>query len=138
MPTSAPFPDARSPRAGGCHCGAVRFSADLPRAFSAIACNCSICAKSGNVHVIVPAARFRLTRGAAALADYAFGSGAARHRFCRTCGVKSFYVPRSNPDGVAVTYRCLDDWADLNVTVVPFDGRNWEQNAAALAHLSRE
>lgn len=111
---------------------------DLPVSFSAVSCDCSICAKSGNVHVIVPAASFRLTLGEAALTDYAFGSGVARHRFCRVCGVKSFYVPRSNPDGVAVTYRCLDDWMAFNVAIEEFDGLNWEKNAGALAHLSRE
>ena len=124
-------------RAGGCHCGAVRFEVDLPKAFEVEDCNCSICAMSGNLHVIVPASRFRLLQGADSLAEYTFNTGAAKHRFCRTCGIKSFYVPRSNPDGFAVTWRCLDDWQTLDVTVNPFDGQNWELNAGALAHKSR-
>lgn len=122
---------------GGCHCGAVRFEVDLPPAFEAEDCNCSICAMSGNIHVIVPASRFRLRRGADAIREYRFGTGQARHYFCTTCGVKSFYIPRSNPDGYAVTWRCLDDWMSLEVTVEPFDGQNWEQNAARLAHKSQ-
>jgi hypothetical protein len=123
---------------GGCHCGAVRFEVDLPPAFEAEDCNCSICAMSGNIHVIVPGRRFRLLRGEETLTEYRFGSGQARHLFCRRCGVKSFYIPRSNPDGYAVTWRCLDDWMSLDVTVTPFDGQNWEENAARLAHKSRE
>lgn len=122
---------------GGCHCGAVRFEVDLPVDIEAEECNCSICAMSGNIHVIVPASRFRLLSGENDLREYRFNTGAAKHRFCTTCGVKSFYIPRSNPDGVAVTYRCIDQWMALNVTISPFDGIHWEQNAAALAHKSK-
>ena len=129
---------ALKPRLGGCHCGAVRFEVLLPDAFEVEDCNCSICAKSGNIHVIAPASRFRLLSGADQLTEYTFNTGGAKHRFCKTCGVKSFYVPRSNPDGYAVTWRCLDDWMDLNVTICPFDGQNWEANAGALAHKSKD
>jgi hypothetical protein len=75
-------------------------------------------------------------RGEGALTEYSFGTKIARHLFCRTCGVKSFYVPRSNPDGYSVNARCLDP-ATVEATVVePFDGRNWEASAGALRHLS--
>lgn len=124
-------------RAGGCHCRAVRFEVDLPPSFEVEDCNCSICAMSGNIHVIVPSSRFRLLKGEGALSEYRFGTGKARHVFCRTCGVKSFYIPRSNPDGYAVTWRCLDDWMTLDVTVCPFDGQNWEANAGRLAEKSK-
>jgi len=123
---------------GGCHCKAVRFEVDLPPSFEVEDCNCSICAMSGNIHVIVPASRFRLLSGHQQLTEYRFNTGAAQHLFCKTCGVKSFYIPRSNPDGRAVTWRCLDDWQALNVTVSPFDGQNWEANAARLAHKSKD
>lgn len=123
---------------GGCHCGAVRFEAELPQAFEVEDCNCSMCAMSGNIHVIVPSSRFRLLQGADNLGEYTFNTGRARHLFCRTCGIKSFYIPRSNPDGYAVTWRCLDGWASLDVTVTPFDGQNWEANAARLAHKSQD
>lgn len=125
-------------RAGGCHCGAVRFEVDLPNEIEVENCNCSICRMSGNIHVIVPASRFRLLQGEDALETYTFNTGAAKHRFCRTCGVKSFYIPRSNPDGFAVTWRCLDDWDKLDVQIDDFDGVNWEANAAALAHKSQD
>jgi hypothetical protein len=123
--------------AGGCHCGAVRFDVDLPDAFEVEDCNCSICAMSGNIHVIVPASRFRLLSGQHMLTEYTFNTDGAKHLFCSKCGIKSFYIPRSNPDGFAVTWRCLDHWQSLDVTINRFDGQNWEANAGALAHKSQ-
>jgi hypothetical protein len=122
---------------GGCHCGAVRFEVDAPAAVEVEDCNCSICAKSGYLHLIAPMSKFKITQGAANLTTYTFGTGVAKHTFCKTCGVKSFYTPRSNPDGVDVNLRCLDT-QPKSVTVVPFDGQQWEENAHALAHKSKE
>jgi hypothetical protein len=116
----------------------VRFEAALGAVVEAQDCNCSICARTGYVHVIVPESRFRLLRGAEALTSYAFNTGVARHLFCSVCGIKSFYRPRSNPDGWSVNARCLDEAETLDIRVAPFDGRRWEENGAALAHLSKE
>lgn len=118
---------------GGCHCARVRFEVEAPASIEALDCNCSICAKSGYLHLIVPRERFRLLAGADALSTYTFNTGAARHHFCRTCGVKSWYVPRSHPDGIDVNVRCLDEGTVARLRVVPFDGRRWEDSAAALA-----
>ncbi|MBT8447169.1 MAG: GFA family protein [Gammaproteobacteria bacterium] len=123
---------------GGCHCGAVHFEFDAPADIVAHQCNCSMCDKVGFEHIIVPASRFRLTGGADALTEYRFNTGTARHLFCRICGVKSFYVPRSNPDGFSVNLRCVDQSTVRCVTREPFDGRNWEQNAGSLADLSKD
>ena len=125
-------------RAGGCHCGAVRFEVALPPRIEARACNCSICARTGFLHVIVPESRFRLVQGADRLTTYTFNTHAARHLFCQVCGVKSFYRPRSNPDGWSINAHCLDDPAALEIAVTTFDGRDWETHAGALAHLSKE
>jgi hypothetical protein len=95
-----------------------------------------MCARTGFIHVIVPESKFRITSGREALTSYRFNTGVADHLFCSVCGVKSFYRPRSNPDGWSVNARCLDDASGL-VTVEPFDGRNWEAQAS-LAHLSVE
>lgn len=122
---------------GGCHCGAVRFEVDAPAILVVQDCNCSICRKVGFLHLIVPASRFRLLSGEAVLVDYRWNTGVARHCFCGVCGIKSFYVPRSNPDGIDVNARCLDDGTVEALVIEPFDGRHWEANAAALAHLSR-
>ena len=121
---------------GGCHCGAVRFEFDAPPDLEALTCNCSMCDKVGFEHVIVPASRFRLLEGGDELTEYRFNTGAARHLFCRICGVKSFYVPRSNPDGFSVNLRCVDLQTVRSCTRGSFDGRNWEANAASLKHLS--
>ncbi len=125
-------------RTGGCHCGAVRFEAALPQSVEAQACNCSMCEKVGFIHIITPQSRFRITAGEDHLTRYTFNTGVAQHLFCATCGVKSFYRPRSNPDGWSVNARCLDDAESLDIRIEPFDGRNWEANAASLAHLSHE
>ena len=118
---------------GGCHCGAVRFEADVPAKNEVHDCNCSICAKTGFLHLIVPHGDFRLLADGAALASYRFGTGAAEHLFCRTCGIKSFYQPRSHPDAWSVNLRALDEGHGLDIAILPFDGRHWEQARAALA-----
>lgn len=121
---------------GGCHCGRVRFEVDAPASIEATECNCSICSKSGYLHLIVPRGRFRLLQGEDALTTYTFNTGAAKHRFCCHCGVKSFYNPRSHPDGVSVNVRCLEPGTLERVDVIAFDGRNWEQNASELSPIS--
>ena len=121
---------------GGCHCGRVRFEVDASAAVEALECNCSICRMSGFLHLIVPAARFRLLAGSDALTEYTFNTGTAKHRFCRYCGVKSFYVPRSNPDGVDVNVRCIDSGTIVSIAITPFDDGDRERSEAAIAHLS--
>jgi hypothetical protein len=117
---------------GGCHCGAVRFEAEVAQPATVLTCNCSICARSGFQHLIVPHGDFRLTSGADRLTSYRFGTGAAEHLFCSVCGVKSFYQPRSHPDSWSVNFRALDDPDSLAATFEAFDGRNWEAARAAL------
>jgi len=117
---------------GGCHCGAVRFEAEVPTVVELLDCNCSICSMTGFRHLIVPHADFHLLSGADDLTSYRFGTGAANHLFCRTCGVKSFYQPRSHPEAWSVNFNALADTSGLEVRITRFDGRNWEQAAAAL------
>jgi len=112
---------------GGCHCGRVRFEVEAPRRLPVLECNCSICARSGYLHLIVPKSRFRLLQGDDALTTYTFNTGVAKHLFCSTCGIKSFYVPRSHPDGYSVNARCLDPGTVEAIDVEPFDGREWEK-----------
>ena len=63
---------------------------------------------TGFLHIMVPHERFELMTGREALTSYRFGTGAAEHLFCRQCGVKSFYQPRSHPDAWSVNANCLD------------------------------
>jgi hypothetical protein len=113
--------------AGGCHCGRVRFEVVAPANIEVSECNCSICSKAGYLHLIVPATRFVLVSGREALTTYTFNTGTAKHLFCSVCGVKSFYVPRSHPDGFSVNARCLDVGTVEGMTVTPIDGRQWEK-----------
>ncbi|HKD53260.1 MAG TPA: GFA family protein [Steroidobacteraceae bacterium] len=122
---------------GGCHCGAVAFEVDAPARVTVSDCNCSICRMSGFLHLIVPAARFRLLRGEEALIEYRFNTGSARHLFCRRCGVKSFYVPRSNPDGYSINLRCLDPATLEEVSIEPFDDEDREASDAKIRDRSR-
>jgi hypothetical protein len=117
---------------GGCHCGRVRFEVDAPARLEVFDCNCSICRRTGYLHLIVPRTRFRLLSGAQALVRYQFGTGTAQHLFCGSCGIKSYYVPRSHPDGYSVNARCLEPGTVESMVVTPFDGRDWEGAAAGL------
>jgi hypothetical protein len=120
---------------GGCHCGRVRFEVEAPDPIEAQSCNCSMCAPLAYLHLIVPRQRFRLLQGEEALVGYAFGTRTARHLFCGTCGIKSFYVPRSHPEGYSVNVRCLEGIELDRVRITPFDGANWEEHAHELPPL---
>ena len=122
---------------GSCHCGAVRFRFEAPARVRVQRCNCSVCSMTGFEHLIVPGMRFTLLTDPRALTVYTFNTATARHLFCATCGIKSYYVPRSNPDGFSVNLRCVDRSTIEAVEFEAFDGRNWEQSGAALAHLSQ-
>lgn len=122
---------------GGCHCGAVQFEVQAPERIQCVECNCSICAKSGFLHLIVPRSKFKLLRGDDSITTYTFNTGVAQHYFCKVCGIKPYYIPRSNPDGIDVNVRCLSP-PPLELVIEPFDGRHWEEHASNLAHLSKD
>jgi hypothetical protein len=123
---------------GSCHCGAVAFEVEAPAKILAVDCNCSICRMSGYLHLIVPRSRFHLLQGADELTEYKFNTGMARHLFCSRCGVKSFYVPRSNPDGYSVNVRCLDPQTIEHIEVQLFDDNDREASDASVRDLSIE
>ena len=117
---------------GGCHCGAVRYEFQVQEEPEMVECNCSICVKSGYLHLIVPKEDFRILSGQEQLQTYRFNTGKAQHLFCKTCGIKSFYIPRSHPDGISVNAHCLDDVDSIGFRYTQFDGQNWEAAAAVL------
>lgn len=121
---------------GGCHCGAVRFEVSADANIAADDCNCSICRMGGFLHLLVEKSAFNLLQGEKELDKYQFGSGVAEHYFCRTCGIKSFYVPRSHPHGVSVNVNCLDRESIRSITVTPFDGKNWAKNVHKLSPIN--
>ena len=111
---------------GGCHCGAVRFRVRI-RQHVALECNCSVCRKKGNLHLIVDRSDFELLSGEERLRTYEFNTRIAKHRFCERCGMHPFYTPRSHPDAVDVNVRCLDAAAQA-FEIRPFDGADFEAN----------
>jgi len=123
---------------GGCHCGAVRFEVLTPDEIEVQACNCTICHMTGYFHLIVPKSRFRLLRGEDVLTSYTFNTETAKHTFCSVCGIKSFYTPRSHPDGFSVNFRCLNAEDFHSVLTTEFDGRNWERHIDELAPFEPE
>jgi len=113
---------------GGCQCGRVRFEVMAPAQIEVGDCNCSMCSRTGFLHLVVKKDQFRLLQGEDALSTYAFNTKKARHLFCKYCGIKSFYVPRSHPDGYSVNARCLDEGTVTGMTYRKIDGKNWEKH----------
>lgn len=114
--------------AGSCHCGKVQFRAMIAEALTVHRCNCSICSMCGYLHVIVSSDELEVIKGWDDLQEYQFNTRQARHLFCRTCGIKPFYVPRSHPQGYSINLACLELEDRVTVLIEDFDGKNWARN----------
>ncbi|XP_020862640.2 LOW QUALITY PROTEIN: centromere protein V [Phascolarctos cinereus] len=112
---------------GGCHCGAVRFEVWASADLHVFDCNCSICKKKQNRHFIVPASRFKLLKGAENITTYTFNTHKAQHTFCKSCGVQSFYTPRSSADSYGIAPHCLDEGSVRSIVIEEFNGNEWEK-----------
>ena len=123
---------------GSCHCGAITYEVEAAEDLEVSECNCSICSRTGYLHLIVPRSRFTLLTGEENLSKYTFDTHEAKHLFCKTCGIKSFYIPRSHPDGISVNVRCLDDATIKSISIELFDGKNWEDNISKLKPLPED
>jgi hypothetical protein len=111
---------------GGCHCGAVRYQVQIDLGSPVIACNCSMCGRTGSLLGFVPVSQFTLQKGEDALTDYQFNKHVIHHVFCKTCGIKSF-ARGTKPDGtamVAINARCLDDVDITQLKVQQVDGKS--------------
>jgi hypothetical protein len=109
----------------GCHCGRIRFEVEgtLERVHT---CNCSICNKTGYLHWNVEPAQIRMLAGDGEWTSYRFLTGVADNRFCPTCGISPFRIPRSDPNLIDVNARCIEDLDIATLQIEPFDGQNWE------------
>jgi len=122
---------------GSCHCGAVQFEVEAPAALEVFDCNCSMCRKVGYLHLTVPNRCLNILSGANQLTSYRFNTGVANHLFCSVCGVKAFYIPRSHPDGYSVNARVLEPDTIKSMTIIPFEGDQWEAHIQELPPLER-
>ena len=130
MPPTQPMQDKEIvmvKHTGGCHCGRVKFEVTASSDMHVLDCNCTICAKTAYLHLIVPKEQFKLLEGESSISTYTFNTGVAQHFFCSHCGVKSFYVPRSHPEGISVNARCLDQSTIDAMTIEPINGKEWEK-----------
>ncbi len=116
---------------GGCHCGAVTFEFDAPPQLPVTVCNCSMCHATGFLHVFALQSDVRLS-GADNLTTYTFNTHQAKHMFCKTCGIKPLYVPRSHPESYSINLRCITPGTLEISETIEFDGQNWEANIADL------
>lgn len=128
---------------GSCHCGKVRFEADIDLASGTGRCNCSICTKRREWCALVKPEAFRLISGKDALSDYQFGTMSGHHRFCSHCGCAPFgdgYVEEIGGAFVSISVACLDDVDPSELAEVPIrytDGRNdnWFEPPKETRHL---
>ncbi|KAM1061137.1 hypothetical protein FF1_025666 [Malus domestica] len=112
---------------GGCHCKNVRWRVKAPSNVVATSCNCSNCSMRGTIAFVVPAEGFKLWGDFEQfLTTNTFGTHTAKHMFCKVCGITSFYYQRENPDGVTITFRCVDPRTLTCVEIKYFDRKNWE------------
>lgn len=117
---------------GGCHCGAVRFAFEAPEEMSVTECNCSLCSMTGYQHVFVPQTDVTFIKGEERLSVYTYNTHTAKHLFCKLCGVKPLYIPRSHPDDYSINLPCIDAGTLTISETIVFNGENWEDNINAL------
>jgi hypothetical protein len=125
--TAKPSPSKHS---GGCHCGVVRYEAEVDPATGSM-CNCSVCTKLATVGAIVKPAAFRLIRGEDALASYVWGHKIGERKFCKHCGTHCFgtgHLEQLGGDYVSINLNTLDDFDLSKIQLAYWDGRhdNWQ------------
>ena len=128
--------------AGGCHCGAVRFEAELDLSQSSYRCNCSICRRNRFWVAVAKPEGFRLVKGEGELTEYLFNTRKNQHLFCKHCGVRAFGVGNDTPIGkmYGINIGCLEGVSEEELSKIPItyvDGRNnrKQESPEFVAHL---
>ena len=113
---------------GSCHCKQIQFEVLGEKNIKVLYCTCSICSILNYKHYIVDKSQFKLLKGKKYLSTYTFNTNVAKHLFCKNCGIKSFYIPRSHPDSISVNLNCIHSKTINNVKIIKFDGKHWKKN----------
>ena len=113
---------------GSCHCKQIQFEVIGEENIEVLDCSCSICSILNYKHYIVDKAQFKLLKGKKYLSTYTFNTNVAKHLFCKNCGIKSFYIPRSHPDSISVNLNCIHSKTINKVKIIKFDGKHWNKN----------
>ena len=113
---------------GSCHCKQIQFEVLGEKNIKVLDCTCSICSILNYKHYIVDKSQFKLLKGKKYLSTYTFNTNVAKHLFCKNCGIKSFYIPRSHPNSISVNLNCIHSKTINNVKIIKFDGKHWKKN----------
>ena len=112
---------------GSCHCGAVKYEADVDLSAPVISCNCSHCSRKGFLLTFIPPGKFDLKTPSAPLSEYKFNRHNIAHLFCPSCGVQSF-ARGKRADGtpvVAINVRCLSDVDPDSLKIQKVNGKDF-------------
>ena len=113
---------------GSCHCNQIQFEVIGEKNIKVLDCSCTICSILNYKHYIVDKSQFKLLKGKKYLSTYTFNTNVAKHLFCKNCGIKSFYIPRSHPDSISVNLNCIHSKTINKVKIIKFDGKHWNKN----------
>jgi len=128
---------------GSCHCGAVRYEADIDLSEGTSKCNCTFCSKARLWGAIIKPSAFRLLAGRAALSDYCMPGETIHHLFCKHCGIRPFeqgHLESLGGDYVTINVSCLDtieprELAQVRVTYLVGSRSNRFSAPAETRHL---
>ena len=120
---------------GSCHCKQIKFEVIGKNNIQVLDCSCSICSILNYKHYVVDKSQFKLLKGKKYLSTYTFNTKVAKHMFCKICGIKSFYIPRSHPDSISINLNCINSKTINKVKIIKFDGKHWKKNINKIKSL---
>ena len=120
---------------GSCHCKQIQFEVIGKNNIQVLDCSCSICSIVNYKHYVVDKSQFKLLKGKKYISTYTFNTKVAKHMFCKICGIKSFYIPRSHPDSISINLNCINSKTINKVKIIKFDGKHWKKNINKIKSL---
>ena len=107
---------------GSCHCNAIEFQINT-NLEKIVQCNCSICIRRNAKMILITKDNFKLLKGESSLTLYKFNTNAAKHYFCKICGIYTHHNRRSDPNGMGINLGCIEELESSNYEVIQFDGK---------------